>query len=76
MQRPDLDTLACVHAACQLFRQAGVHNLVIRNVYGHDRLRLLHCRSCGEEFSERRGTALCNTKLPEARAEEVINPYG
>lgn len=76
MQRPDLDTLACVNAECQLFRHAGANNLVIRKVYGHDRLRLLRCRSCGEEFSERRGTALFNTKLPEARAEDVINHLG
>src|SRR5262245_12571116 len=76
MQRPDMDTLACVNAECQLFRQAGANNLVIRKVYGHDHLRLLRCRSCGEEFSERRGTALFNTKLPEARAEDVINHLG
>jgi transposase-like protein len=76
MQRPDLDTLACVHAECQLCRHAGANNLVIRKVYGHDRLRLLRCRSCGEEFSERRGTALFNTKLSEASAEDVINHLG
>jgi transposase-like protein len=76
MKRPDVDTLACVNAACQLFCRAGAGNLVIRKVYGHDRLRLLRCRSCGEEFSERRGTALFNTKLPEPKAEEVINHLG
>lgn len=76
MKRPDLDTLACVKAACQLFCRAGAGNLVIRKVYGHDYLRLLRCRSCGEAFSERRGTALCNTKLPEPKAEEVINHLG
>src|SRR5919108_3508329 len=76
MKRPDLDTLACVNAACQLFRRAGASNLIIRKVYGHDRLRLLRCRTCGEEFSERRGTALFNTKLPEVRAEDVINHLG
>ena len=73
MKRPDLDTLACVNAECQLFRRSGASNLVIRKVYGHDRIRLLRCRLCGEEFSERRGTALLNTKLPEPKAEEVIN---
>jgi transposase-like protein len=76
MKRPDLNTLACVNAECQVFRRAGASNLVIRKVYGHDRLRLLRCRSCGEECSERRGTALCNTKLPEPKAEEVINHLG
>jgi transposase-like protein len=73
LKRPDLDTLACVNTACQLLRCCGANNLVIRKVYGHDRLRLLRCRTCGEECSERRGTALFNTKLPEPKAEEVIN---
>lgn len=76
MKRPDLDTLACVNAACQLFGHASAHNLVIRKVYGHDRLRLLRCRTCGEEFSERRGTALLNTKLPEEQAASIIDHLG
>ena len=73
MTRPDLDTRACVKTECPLFRRAGASNLVIRKVYGRARIRLLRCRTCGAEFSERRGTALCNTKLPEPTAEEVIN---
>ena len=73
MKRPDLDTLACVNPECHLFRRTGQGNLIVRKVYGHDRIRLLRCRTCGEEFSERRGTALFNTKLPEATAEDVIN---
>lgn len=73
MERPDLDTLACVNAECPHFGQAGQSNLVIRKVYGRDAIRLLRCRSCGEEFSERRGTALCNTKVSEAKAVAVID---
>jgi transposase-like protein len=76
MKRPDLDTLACVNPACHLFRHAGPGNLVIRKVYGRDGMRLLRCRTCCEEFSERRGSALFNTKLPEATAEDVINHLG
>ena len=57
MKRPDLDTLVCVNAERQLFRRAGASNLAIRKVYGHDRLRLLRCRTCGEAFSEQHGTA-------------------
>ena len=52
---------------------SGQSNLVIRNVYGHDRIRLLRCRLCGEEFPEHRGTALFNTKFPEHKAEEIIS---
>lgn len=73
MERPDLDTLACVNAACDLFRPGGQGNRVIRKVYGHDRIRMLRCRRCGEEFSERRGTALFNTKMAEDTAESIIN---
>jgi hypothetical protein len=36
----------------------GQDNLTVRKIYGQDRIRLLRCRTCGEEFSERRGTAL------------------
>jgi len=73
MKRPDLDTLACVNAECQLFRHTGANNLVIRKGYDHDRIRLLRCRTWGEECSERRGTALCNTQLPEGTAEDVLS---
>jgi len=76
MQRPDLATLACVNAECHLCQRANAGNLVIRKVYGYDRMRLLRCRACGEEFSERRGTALLNTKLPEAKADDVIRHLG
>ena len=73
MQRPDLATLACVNADCQHVGRPGQANLAIRKIYGKDRLRLLRCGSCHEEFSERRNTALFNTKVREAKAEEVID---
>ena len=73
MKRPDLDTLACVNPECQLFRRTDEGNLTVRKVYGHDHLRLLRCRTCGEEFSERRGSALFNTKIAEEKAADVIN---
>jgi IS1 family transposase len=73
MQRPDLATLACVHAECQYFGRPAQGNLSIRKVYGKDGIRLLRCCQCREEFSERRNTALFNTKLSEAKAEQVID---
>jgi transposase-like protein len=73
MERPDLTTLACVTPECQRFRQTGQGNLAVRRVYGRDRLRLLRCRTCREDVSERRGSALFNTTLPEATAEDVLN---
>ena len=76
MKRPDLDTLACVNRECQRFRLTGEGNLTVRKVYGHDRIRLLRCRTCGEEFSERRGTALFKTKILEENAEAVMDHLG
>jgi transposase-like protein len=76
MTRPDLATLAGVNPECQRFRRSGEANLTVRKVYGHDRIRLLRCRTCGEECSERRGSALFNTKLPEATAADGINHLG
>jgi hypothetical protein len=72
-QRPDLTTLTCVNPDCQRFRLTGQNNLTVRKVYGQDRIRLLRCRTCGEEFSERCGTALFNTKIAEEQAESIIN---
>ena len=76
MKRPDLDTLACVNPECQRFRLTGQGNLTVRQVYGQGGIRLLRCRFCGEEFSERRGTALFKTKIAEANAEAVIDHLG
>lgn len=73
MERPDPDNLSCVKAACQLFRQRGHGNLAVRKPYSRDQLRLLRCRRCGEEFSERRGMALFNAKVSEAKASAVID---
>ena len=43
----------------------------MRKVYGKDRIRYLRCRRCGSEFSERKQTALWNTKVREAKAVAV-----
>jgi hypothetical protein len=76
MTRPDLDTLACVHPACQRFRRPGGANLTVRKVYGHDRMRLVRWRTGGEACSDRRGRAFFHTKLPEATADAVIHQLG
>jgi IS1 family transposase/transposase-like protein len=69
--RPPLETLACVAERCELHGQAGQGNLTIRKVYGRDQIRYLRCRACGAEFSERKNTALWNTKVPEQQAIAV-----
>ena len=69
--RPPLESLACVTPECELYGQPGRNNLTVRKVYGADQLRYLRCSHCGREFSERKGTALWNTKVREAQAVAV-----
>jgi IS1 family transposase/transposase-like protein len=66
--RPPLASLACVNELCDLYGQQNQDNLTIRKVYGKANLRYLRCRCCQEEFSERKGTALWNVKVPEEKA--------
>ena len=74
--RPPLASLACVHPACEYYGQTGQGNLAIRKVYGRDGIRYLRCRVCQTEFSERKGTALWNCKVPEAQAIAVAEHLG
>jgi IS1 family transposase len=43
----------------------------VRKTYGQNQIRYLRCRDCGAEFSERKNTALWNTKVPEQQAISV-----
>jgi IS1 family transposase len=71
--RPALDTLACVNERCTLYGQPGQNNLTIRKTYGQDAIRYLRCGCCGAEFSERKNTALWNTKVTEDKAIAVAD---
>lgn len=69
--RPPLASLACVNEFCDLYGQKDQGNLCIRKVYGQARIRYLKCRLCQQEFSERKGTALWNVKIDEAKAISI-----
>ncbi len=69
--RPPLASLACVNPDCDLYGQGGETNLTIRKVYGRDGIRYLRCRRCQQEFSERKNTAMWNSKIREEKAIAV-----
>lgn len=71
LTRSPLDSLACVNPRCEVYGQAGQTNLTVRKTYGRDQIRYLRCRICRCEFSERKQTALWNTKIREAQAVAV-----
>ena len=72
--RPPIESLACIAPECDLYGQPSQGNLTVRKVYGHEQIRYLRCTCCRTEFSERKGTALWNTKVSEVKA--VSDPRG
>jgi hypothetical protein len=62
-----------VNERCASYGQAGRDNLTIRKIYAKDQIRYLRCRCCGAEFSERKNTALWNTKVREEKAVSVAD---
>lgn len=70
--RVDLKSLCCLNTECKEYGQRGKENLRVRKEYGKDQIRYLRCRSCGEDFSERKGTALFNSKIGEGKVAAII----
>ncbi|NJO83226.1 MAG: hypothetical protein HC828_10675, partial [Blastochloris sp.] len=60
-----------MNAECKDYAQTRLNNLTVRKTYGQDQIRYLRCRACQQEFSERKGSALWNTKVREEKAESV-----
>jgi len=69
--RPPLASLACVNEFCDLYGKKDRGNLTVRKVYGKAEIRYLKCCCCQQEFSERKGTALWNVKVEEAKAISI-----
>jgi len=56
---------------CELYGHTGKDNLVVRKTYRSGHIRYLRCRCCMTEFSERKGSALWNVKVSEAKALSI-----
>jgi hypothetical protein len=73
LPRPPLETLACTNPTCQANANLGNGNLTVRKTYGRDRIRYLRRKTYGYEFSERKNTALWNTKISETQAATMAD---
>ena len=63
----------CPNPACPLFEQPGQQNIRPRGWLGRKKdIRLLWCRTCGQRFSERHGTALYRSKLSPRKFGSVV----
>jgi transposase-like protein len=61
----DLSMFCCQHHDCADYGKRGHGNLTVCGHYGPQQRRLLYCKSCKDRFSERKGTPLFDTRLPE-----------
>jgi len=69
----DLSLFCCQNPACPDFGRRRRDNLRVAFRYGPGKQRrMLACRSCQARFSERKGTALFASRLPEDQALAVF----
>ena len=70
----DLSNFCCQNESCPSYGQRGLGNLTVCGHYGKNKdRRLLYCRTCKVRFSERKGTSLFNSRLPDEKVESVLN---
>jgi len=68
-----LSFFACPNSQCRDFNQFNVGNLSVAERMGKGKaIRRLYCRTCGTRFSEREGSLMAGTKLPEAVVVRII----
>jgi hypothetical protein len=69
----DLSGFCCQNAECSDYGKRGLGNLRVYMRYGVEKKRrLLYCRTCKSRFSERKGTPLFDTRLPEQKAVSLL----
>jgi LacI family transcriptional regulator len=69
----DLSSFCCLNPDCPDHGKRWQGNLTVCGYYGKaKRYRLLYCRTCKARFSERKGTPLFRSVLPQEKAIELI----
>ena len=69
----DLARFCCQNPKCADLGKRGIGNLTVCGRYGKQKqYRLLYCRTCRDRFSERKGTPLFGSKLPEDKAVSLF----
>ena len=65
---------SCSKPGCAGFNRPGEGNIVHRSWIGqHRHIERLRCTACDREFSEREGTLMARSKLPEATVQQLLN---
>jgi transposase-like protein len=74
MSERDWSTFACPNTACSAYGQRGGKNIRPHGWSSKARnIRCLRCTTCGKNFSERAGTPLFRTQLPEEKVLQIAH---
>ena len=68
----DLSRFCCLNEECSDYGKRGHGNLTVCMRYGQHQRRMLYCRACKDRFSERKGTPLFDSRLPEHKVVDVL----
>lgn len=72
-----LSFFACPNSDCADFNRFNAGNLSIAERMGKGKaIRRLYCKTCGSRFSERQGSLMQDTKLPQADVVRIIKCLG
>jgi len=72
-----LSFFACPNGDCADFNRFDAGNLSVVEWMGKDKsIRRLYCKTCGRRFSERQGSLMQYTKLPEADVVRIVKCLG
>src|SRR5262245_57351250 len=72
-----LARFACPNPDCADFNCFDASNLSVVELTGKKKdIRRLYCNSCGHRFSERQGTLLKYSKLPEQTVVRIVKCIG
>lgn len=75
--KDDLSGFACPNEDCCDFNRFAAGNLSVCERMGKDRrIRRLYCKTCGHRFSERQGSLMAGTKLPEETVVRIVKCLG
>jgi transposase-like protein len=73
----ELAMFACPNPDCDRFNQFGAGNLSVVEHMGKDKaIRRLYCNHCQRRFSERQGSLMQYTKLPEQTVVRIVKCLG
>lgn len=72
-----LSFFACPNDECADFNRFDAGNLSVAEWMGKDKaIRRLYCKTCGARFSERQGSLMEYTKLPQADVVRIVKCLG